>query len=134
MRPSIHPRTASRFSPSLTSAQRAHLERRLLQERAQVLRSLSAAVLTKVVEAEDHTPAPRMSDHMAELGQATSQDSLNGVLATRATSALAEIDSALRRLYNEPLRFGLDERSGEAIPFERLDIIPWARHAITSGA
>lgn len=124
------PRPTPAFSHSLTLAQLIHLERRLLQERAGTLRTLSAVGLTKVAEAADRTPAPRMSDHMADLGHATAQDSLDGVLATRATSALAEIDSALRRLYNEPHRFGFDERSGEAIPFERLDIIPWARNTI----
>jgi DnaK suppressor protein len=115
----------------LSSAERSHLERRLLQERASVLRSLGSVRFSKSVEAGDRTPALRMSDHMAELGGETAQDSFDGVVATRATLALAEIDSALRRLYNEPHRFGLDERSGEAIPFERLDIIPWARRTVT---
>ena len=37
------------------------------------------------------------------------------------------IDAALQRLYEHPERFGLSETTGDPIPFERLDIIPWAR-------
>ena len=40
---------------------------------------------------------------------------------------LAEIDAALERLYNTPEKFGICEDTGEDIPYERLDIIPWAR-------
>jgi RNA polymerase-binding transcription factor DksA len=45
----------------------------------------------------------------------------------RLSRELAEIDAALERLYRKPERYGHDERTGEEIPFERLDPIPWAR-------
>ena len=48
-------------------------------------------------------------------------------LADRASRELEEIDAALQRLYETPERFGLSESTGRPIPFERLDIIPWAR-------
>jgi len=71
-----------------------------------------------------------MSDHMAEMGGATTQDTLDALVSTRATSALMEIDGALRRLYQAPDTFGFDDSSGDRIPFERLDVIPWTRRKI----
>ena len=53
-----------------------------------------------------------------------------GVLAlelSRLTRELGEIEDAMMRLEAEPERFGHDERTGEDIPFERLDMVPWAR-------
>jgi RNA polymerase-binding transcription factor DksA len=46
-------------------------------------------------------------------------------MATRASRELTEIDDALERLYKTPARFGVCD-DGREIPFERLDIIPWA--------
>ena len=51
----------------------------------------------------------------------------------RASRELEEIDAALRRLYESPERFGLSETTGEPIPFERLDLIPWARTGADPG-
>ena len=39
---------------------------------------------------------------------------------------LREIDAALRRI--ETGRYGIGEDSGEPIPFDRLDVVPWARN------
>jgi DnaK suppressor protein len=55
-------------------------------------------------------------------------------LAQRASRELEEIDAALQRLYEHPDRFGLSETTGEPIPFERLDVIPWARTAVEPGS
>ena len=52
--------------------------------------------------------------------------------AERATAELTEIDAALDRLYNNPDAYGRDERTGQPIPFARLDIIPWARTTVAS--
>jgi RNA polymerase-binding transcription factor DksA len=118
--------TKLRLAP-LSLDQRTHIERRLLEERARALRTLDRCGRLKVAEAEDHTPQARMPDHMAELGSDTMQETIDAVIASRETAALREIDAALNRLYREPSRFGVDEVTGEPIPFERLDIIPWAR-------
>jgi RNA polymerase-binding transcription factor DksA len=53
---------------------------------------------------------------------------------TRISRELAEIDVALERLYRHPDRFGICEDTGEEIPFERLDVIPWARTCADAGA
>jgi len=47
---------------------------------------------------------------------------------------LEEIDAALERLYRTPERFGICEETGRPIPFERLEIIPWARTCEQAGA
>lgn len=114
---------------SLTESQRRHLERRLREERAEVLRSLGRYNEEEASESErdragDLSAVPF---HMADEGTDTFERELSGSLAARDTDQLHEIDAALRRLIETPDRFGLDERTGEAIPFERLDIIPWAR-------
>lgn len=111
----------------LSAPQRAHLERRLLQERALVLRTLDRIGRLQAAESEERASSTRLSDHLAEHGSEAMQQTLDAVFASRDTATLQEIDAALRRLYRTPARFGVDERTGEPIPFERLDIIPWAR-------
>jgi len=49
-------------------------------------------------------------------------------------AALAEIDAALDRLYRTPKQFGVCEATGQPIPFERLEIVPWARTCDQAGA
>ncbi|HEU4879101.1 MAG TPA: TraR/DksA family transcriptional regulator [Gemmatimonadaceae bacterium] len=65
--------------------------------------------------------------HMADVGTDAMQAELDASNATRISQELAEIDEALTRLYETPEKFGLSEATGEPIPFERLDAIPWAR-------
>ena len=118
----------------LTESQLRRLERRLREERALVLRSLGRyneeeASATERDRSGDLTAVPF---HMADEGTDTFERELSGSLAARNTAQLGEIDDALRRLIDSPERFGLDERTGEEIPFERLEIIPWAR-ANTTG-
>jgi DnaK suppressor protein len=65
--------------------------------------------------------------HDADLGTDAMRVELDAANAARETSELEEIDAALDRLYRAPERFGICEDTGNDIPFERLDIIPWAR-------
>jgi len=114
---------------SLTTTQRAHLEQRLREERARALDLLNRdlddhAGTTRQEEAGDLTLSPF---HQADLGTDTMEGELAASNETRIASELAEIDAALERLYASPDQFGVDEDTGEAIPFERLDAIPWAR-------
>ena len=53
--------------------------------------------------------------------------------AARQSTELGEIADALQRLYTTPERFGICEETGEDIPFERLDIIPWAHTCAGAG-
>jgi DnaK suppressor protein len=114
----------------MTEAQRQHLERRLREERERVVRSLqryeSAHRDSEQEQDGDLTVLPL---HPADEGTDTMQEELEASLAARETQTLADIDDALERLYRHPEQFGRDERTGREIPFERLDVIPWARTA-----
>jgi DnaK suppressor protein len=119
----------------LTTAQRDHLERRLHEERERVLRAIarynSALDDTQQDSAGDLSKVPL---HAADEGTDTFDRELDAQEATRLTRELRAIDAALERLYQTPERFGRDERTGADIPFERLDVIPWASTRIDSGA
>jgi RNA polymerase-binding transcription factor DksA len=113
---------------SLTDSERQYLEGRLREERDQVTRILNRYQHEqRLTESERAGDVSRLPTHMADEGTDTFDAELEGSLAARATEELHEIDAALERLYREPERFGVCERTGEPIPFERLDLIPWAR-------
>jgi DnaK suppressor protein len=114
---------------SLTASQREHLEHRLHEERARAMRALNRSIddqtsATEQARAGDTTTAPL---HMADLGTDTMQAELDASNVTRVSRQLTEIDAALDRLYRTPERFGICEDTGGEIPFERLELIPWAR-------
>jgi RNA polymerase-binding transcription factor DksA len=112
----------------LSAAQRQHLERRLLEERRRVLTDLGHySASTNATEQERSGDLTVVPLHAADLGTDANREEVEAVNASRESSELEEIDAALARLYHSPERFGICEASGEEIPFERLDIIPWAR-------
>src|SRR5688572_15716608 len=104
----------------LTAAERQALERRLLEERRRALRTLER--MGRLGDESGATDGGGMPTHMAELGGEAAQEMVDGALSAHESRTLAEIDAALRRLYRHPERFGLDEETGEPIPFARLDI------------
>ena len=114
---------------ALSAAQRKHLEKRLVEERARAQRTLSRSV----AENADGDEQGRAGDltsmplHMADRGTDTMQQELDASNATRVSRELADIDAALERLYQTPEKFGRCEDTGKDIPFARLDMIPWAR-------
>ncbi|MDB4883483.1 MAG: hypothetical protein JWL95_2249 [Gemmatimonadetes bacterium] len=117
---------------SLTSEQRSHLERRLLEERERAVSIVNRIVGERSTDTEqdsagDLSVAPF---HPADLGTDTMDEELDESNATRASRELAEIDAALQRLYATPESFGTCEDTGREIPFERLEMIPWARTCV----
>jgi DnaK suppressor protein len=121
---------------SLSDKQRRHLEGRLLEERERLSRALNRSVADRSEEDEqerdgDLTTVPF---HLADRGTDTMQDELEASNATRMSGELAEIDAALERLYQTPEKFGVCEDTGAPIPFERLDVIPWARTCRQAGS
>ena len=113
----------------LTARQRQHLEKRLQDERARALELLNRIVVERSSASEqeetgDLTVVPL---HPADLGTDTFDQELDESNATRISRELSEIDAALERLIKTPEKFGLCEDTEGEIPFERLDIIPWAR-------
>lgn len=117
----------------LTNTQREHLEKRLRDERKRVLRALgryeNELATTEQDAAGDLTKYPL---HSADEGTEMFDRELDAQESSRLTRELEDIDDAMERLYHTPEEFGRDERSGEYIPFERLNVIPWARTTITS--
>jgi len=115
----------------LTTEQRKHLEKRLKEERDRTIKLLNTIVADRSAgsEQEETGDLSTMPFHPADLGTDTMNEELDESNATRATRELNEIDAALERLYKTPAKFGLSD-DGREIPFERLDIVPWAR---TSG-
>jgi DnaK suppressor protein len=114
---------------SLTAGQRKILERRLHEERDRALSLLNRGVAERAGASEqdragDLTLVPL---HPADLGTDAIGTELDVSNATRISDQLAEIDAALGRLYAAPDQFGTCEKTGEQIPFARLQIIPWAR-------
>jgi DnaK suppressor protein len=114
---------------SLTVEQLQHMEERLQEERARALRILNRSVAEHSDESEQDQ-AGNLSSlpfHPADLGTDTMQAELDATNATRVSRELAEIDAALERLYRNPEQFGVCQETGADIPYERLDLIPWAR-------
>jgi DnaK suppressor protein len=113
----------------LTIEQRRHLEKRLHDERARALQVLNGIVADRSGSSEQDAAGDLtlMPLHQADLGTDTMNEELDESNATRISRERAEIDAALERLYKTPAQFGVCEDSGREIPFERLDIIPWAR-------
>lgn len=111
----------------MTEEQRAHLERRLLEERDRARESLerfnARAREGMTTEDGDLTNVPL---HMADQGTDAQDQEVDFSLAARQSEVLRRIDEALRRLYGEPERFGMCDGCDREIPFERLDLVPWA--------
>ena len=120
----------------LTDAQRRHLEHRLQEERTRLQRDLnrSLAVQQQNDEQDRAGDLSKFPFHPADIGTDTIDSELETSNETRMSRELAEIDAALERLYRTPERFGICEDTGRPIPFERLDIVPWARTCNQAGA
>jgi len=113
----------------LTDKQRTHLEQRLHDEHARALHLLNRIIAEHASESGQEAAGDitLMPLHQADLGTDTMNQELDEANATRVSQELAEIDAALERLKKTPEKFGICEDTGKDIPFERLDIIPWAR-------
>ena len=114
---------------TLTQAQRTHLMRRLQEERARALAALNRSVAESAADTEEERSGDvsSMPTHQADLGTDTMQQELDASNETRMSRELADIGDAIERLVQTPEKFGMCQDTGEEIPFERLDIIPWAR-------
>lgn len=112
----------------MNKKQRHHIEKRLLEERARVLRAL------RVVASEEGLPpsessgdVSRWPTHLADDASDTEEQERDFIVAQRESELFRHIDEALRLLREDPKTFAKCERCGRAIEFERLDVIPWTR-------
>jgi len=119
----------------LSPEERQKIELRLHDERERVLK-----VLRRFEEDRNSSGTEAAGDisdypfHVADRGTDSFDQEMDMALAQRASRELEEIDDALRRFYEEPDRFGICENTGEPIPMERLDLIPWTRTCVTPNA
>lgn len=113
----------------LSANQRDQLEKLLKEERERALSILNRGIAENADESDTERDGDLSSIpfHPADRGTDTMQEELEASNATRVSNELAEIDEALERLYRSPESFGICEDTGADIPFERLQIIPWAR-------
>lgn len=112
----------------LTDEQRAHLEQRLLEERAKAAEA--AAELAQDIAQPVGTSDGDLSKyptHLADLASDTAERERDRLLSEHQVGLLEAIDAALTLLRENPEAYGRSRVSGESIPFERLDIMPWTR-------
>lgn len=112
----------------MTRQQRDHLETRLRQERDRILANLNAFdQRSRVSPREGDGDLSAYPFHMADAGTDAIDQEMDFAVAESERRTLADIDEALRLLIEEPERYGRCDDCGREIPFERLDLIPWAR-------
>ena len=111
----------------LTDSQLRRIQERLLEERDRTLRDLNRSQASAAEgELKLTGDVSEMPTHPADRGTETEDEELAATLADREIAELAEIDAALERLYKHPKEFGRSDRTGRDIPFERLEMVPWA--------
>ncbi|MGQ0703017.1 MAG: TraR/DksA family transcriptional regulator [Gemmatimonadales bacterium] len=115
----------------MNKQQLEHLEKRLLDERARVMKELGYYddAFSNSLQSSDGDLSS-YSFHMADQGTDTSEREKQFLFASQEGRYLWHVNQALRRLYGDPERFGRCENCGEEIAFERLDALPHARLCI----
>ena len=102
----------------LTKNQLDELRRRLEQERTRLLRVLQAAAAPRADRAtEFEEAAQRAAEQTQELE-----------IEERERALLADVERALAKL--DDGRYGVSEKTGAPIPYQRLAAMPWARYGV----
>ncbi len=109
----------------------AHFEKRLLEERARVIKQIALydAHFAETLQSANGDLSA-YSFHMADQGTDAMEREKAFLFASKEGRLLYHIDEALRRLYKTPARYGKCEECGEEIGLERLDALPHARLCI----
>ena len=108
-----------------------YFEKRLLEERARVLKQLG--YYENEFKAGDQASDGDLSSysfHMADQGTDAMEREKQFLFASQEGRYLWHVNYALNKLYNSPEKYGVCEATGKAIPFERLDALPHARFCI----
>ena len=108
-----------------------HLEKRLLEERARVMKELGNydEQFSGTLQASDGDLSS-YSFHMADQGTDAMEREKQFLFASKEGRYLWHVNEALRRLYQSPEDFGTCHECGDEIVFERLDALPHARLCI----
>ncbi len=116
----------------MTKKQLQHLETRLKDERARVMKELGYydESFSSTLQSSDGDLSS-YSFHMADQGTDTMEREKQFLFASQEGRYLWHVNQALRRLYSEPESFGKCHQCGQDIALERLDALPHARLCIT---
>ncbi len=101
----------------LTKAQLETLRRKLEDERRRIARVLAAPAAA--------APSEDERTELEEVAQRSTEGEHQQKVVERERALLAEVERALAKL--DAGTYGLSEKSGAPIPFERLSSVPWAR-------
>ncbi|MGH7644658.1 MAG: TraR/DksA family transcriptional regulator [Gemmatimonadales bacterium] len=129
------PTKSKNKSKGMTKKQMAHLEKRLLEERARVMKELGYydEHFNSSLQASDGDLSS-YSFHMADQGTDAMEREKAFLFASQEGRYLWHVNEALRRLYRTPDKYGRCEQCGEEIGLERLDALPHARLCISCKA
>lgn len=108
------------MASTLTKVQLDLLRGRLERERARILRLLGAPA--------PDAPQPDQDSEPEEAAQRETERSRALDVDARERDLLAEVERALGKFATGD--YGVGERSGDPIPYERLVVVPWARDAV----
>ena len=116
---------------AMNKKQLSHLEKRLLEERARVVKELGHydESFSGTLQSSDGDLSS-YSFHMADQGTDAMEREKQFLFASKEGRYLWHVNEALRRLYTTPDTFGRCHECGEEIGFERLDALPHARLCI----
>ncbi len=108
-----------------------HLEKRLLEERARVIKELGHydESFSSTLQGAGGDLSS-YSFHMADQGTDAMEREKQFLFASKEGRYLWHVNEALRRLYQSPKTFGQCHDCGDAIDFDRLDALPHARLCI----
>jgi RNA polymerase-binding transcription factor DksA len=115
----------------VTKTQLKHLEKRLLEERTRVMKELGTydESFNSTLQGADGDLSS-YSFHMADQGTDAMEREKQFLFASQEGRYLWHINEALRRMYNQPDKFGRCHQCGAEIDLERLDALPHARLCI----
>jgi len=115
----------------MNKKQLQHLEKRLLEERARVMKELGYydESFNATLQSSDGDLSS-YSFHMADQGTDAMEREKQFLFASQEGRYLWHVNYALNKLYNSPEKYGVCEATGKSIPFERLDALPHARFCI----
>jgi DnaK suppressor protein len=108
------------MASTLTKDQLDELRGKLERERARILRVLGSPATG--------TPQPDQEIELEEAAQRETERRHALELEARERALLGEIDRALAKLARG--EYGVGERTGDPIPYERLAALPWAREPV----
>lgn len=116
----------------MTKTQLKHLEKRLLEDRERIMKELG--FYGESFNATLQSSGGDLSSysfHMADQGTDAMEREKQFLFASQEGRYLWHINQALRRLYQEPDKFGHCHQCGAEIDFDRLDALPHARLCIS---